>query len=316
MKRTLKILSIIGLVTILVLALAFSIGCSNDTQPEETTTAFSVTDDRGITYDFDGPVDTIVSLAPSNTEIIFFVKAGDKLIARTDYCNFPAEASSIESIGDYWQPDKERVVVLNPDVVLATDMHVTSGDVAWLEEQGLTVLVMNPETIDGIMDNIMLVGKLTGNKDIASQKISDLEVRIDYITDRTSVLTEGQKPRVLHVTWHDPLWTVGTNNFLSTVIEMAGGVNIFTDVSGDVQVDVELAVTRNPQVITVVTGHGDAMRSSYDYVVAADSPFIKTDAYKNDSVFLINADIATRPGPRIVEALELLARFIHPEIFP
>ncbi|MFC1860576.1 ABC transporter substrate-binding protein, partial [Chloroflexota bacterium] len=186
----------------------------------------------------------------------------------------------------------------------------------WLEEQGLKVLVMDPKTIDGIMNNIMQVGKLTGNEDLTIRKISDLEDRIDYITDRTSVLTEGQKPRILHVTWHDPLWTVGTDNFLNMVIGMAGGTNIFADTSGDVQVDIELAVTRNPQVITVVSGHGAAMRSSYDYVVAADSPFAETDAYINDNVFLINADMASRSGPRVVEALELFAKFIHPEIFP
>jgi iron complex transport system substrate-binding protein len=316
MKRILKIFALTGLAVTLVLMLALATGCSDDTQTEEPSTAFSVTDDRGIAYDFDEPVGTIVSLAPSNTEIVFFVEAGNELIARTDYCNFPAEVSSIESIGGFWQPDKERVVILDPDVVLATDMHVSSGDVEWLEAQGLKVVVLNPQTMDGIMDNIMLIGELTGNKDIASRKISDLEDRVNYITDRTSVLTDGQKPRVLHVTWHDPLWTVGTDNFLNTVIEMAGGTNIFTDVSGDVQVDIELAVTRNPQVITVVTGHGDAMRGSYDYIIAADSPFVDTDAYINDSVFLINADIATRSGPRIIEALELFAKFMHPEIFP
>jgi len=299
------------------LILAGVTGCNgnSNTQLRETSSDIVVTDDTGTTYNFEGPVETIVSLAPSNTEIVFFVEAGDKLIGRTDYCNYPAEVSSIETVGGFYDPDKEKIVVLNPDVVLATDLQVTSGDAAWLEEQGLWVIVLYPGDVYGILDNIMLVGQLTGNEDIASEKIADLEARIDYVTERTAIITEDEKPRVLHVTWHNPLWTVGADNFLNTVIQMAGGTNIFTDVSGDVQVDIELAVTRNPQVITVVTGHGDAMSSSYDYVVAEDSPYSETDAYKNGRIFLIDADIASRQSPRVVEALELFAEFFYPEIF-
>ena len=316
MKRIPKtMLVIVGLVAVLILSLPLAAGCDGNGQVEEEGTAeFSITDDRGITFDFAGPVDTMISLAPSNTEVIFFVEAGDKLIGRTDYCNYPEEASAVESIGGYWDPDKERVVVLNPDVVLATDMHVSTGDVEWLEAQGLTVVVLDPVDMDGVMDNISLVGTLTGNEAVADQKVGELEERIDYITEQTATLSEAEKPGVLHVTWHDPLWTVGSDNFLNTVIEMAGGTNIFTDVSGDVQVDIEQAVTRNPQVITVVGSHGSDT-GSYDYVVAEDSPFNETDAYQNGRVFMVDGDIVSRPGPRIVEALELFAEFFYPEIF-
>ncbi len=314
MRRISKIVSFVALIAMLLLPVLFAPGCSNSSK--ETASAFSVTDDRGVTLSFDEPVDSIISLAPSNTEIVFFVGAGDKLIGRTDYCNFPAEVSSIESIGGYSGADKERVVILNPDVVLATHMHVSNGDVDWLEDHGLTVVVLDPESLEDILNNILLVGKLTGNEDQTKQKVAGLQARVKYITDRTAVLSEGQKPRVLHVTWHDPLWTVGQGSFLNAVIGMAGGTNIFSNVAENAQVDVEQAVTRNPQVITVVTGHGSAMTYSYDYIVAVDSPFKETDAFKDDRVFMINADIATRPGPRIVEALELFAKFLHPEIFP
>lgn len=307
MKRIIKALPVLGLIAVLTFTLVAAVAC---------TEAIGVTDERGVNIEFDDPVDTIVSLAPSNTELVFFVGAGDKLIGRTDYCNYPEEASSVESIGGFYDPNKEAVVVLNPDVVLATDMHVDNGDVEWLEDQGLKVIVMTPQTVGEVMDCIMLVGKITGNEGTASRKVKELEERVDAITEETSALTEEEKPRVLHVTWHDPLWTVGANNVMNTVIEMAGGVNIFTDVSGDVQVDVEQAVVRNPEVITVSTGHGSNMTDSYDYIVAADSLFKETDAHKNDNIHLIDADLVSRAGPRIVDALELVAGFIHPEIFP
>jgi iron complex transport system substrate-binding protein len=305
---------IAGLIAVLVLSLPLLGGCDGNGQNggEEITTEFSITDDRGITFDFEGPVDTIISLAPSNTEIIFFVGAGDKLIGRTEYCNYPEEVSSIESIGGYWDPDKERVVILDPDVVLATDIHVSTGDAEWLEDQGLTVVVLAPQDMDDIMDNIRLVGKLTGNEAVADQKTAELEARVDYVFERTAPL--DVKPRVLHVTWHDPLWTVGSDNVLNTVIGMAGGMNIFADVSGDVQVDIELAVTRDPQVITVIGSHG-IDTGSYDFLMAEDSPFVETEAYKDGRIFIVDADMTTRPGPRLVDILEQFAEFFHPEIF-
>jgi iron complex transport system substrate-binding protein len=284
----------------------------------ETSTlmVYSVTDDRGYTYEFSEPVDSIISLAPSNTEIVYFVGAGDKLIGRTDFCNFPAEVSDVESIGGFSTPDKERVVILDPDIVLATGMHVSTGDVEWLEEQGLNVLVLEPDDIDGILDDILMVGQVTGNADTTATKVAELEARIDAVKAATVGLLPAERPSVLHVTWHDPLWTAGPDTFIGAVISMAGGTSLFNDISGDAQVDTEQAVTRNPQVITVVTSHGDYGLDSYNYVVAEDSPFVNTDAYINDMVMQIDGDLASRPGPRIVDALELIAQFLHPELFP
>ena len=279
------------------------------------STAFTITDDLDKTFSFDAPVTTIVTLAPSNTEVVFAVGAGDKLIGRTDYCNFPPEAASIESVGGFWNPDKEKVVVLDPDVVLANGAHDDSGDTAWLEDKGLTVITLEPQTMADIMDNILMVGKLTGRETEASQLVEDLESRIDYVSDRTAGLTDGQKPRVLHVTWHDPLWTVGADSFINEVIDISGGVNIFADLSGDVQANMDTAVIRNPEVITVVTGHGSAMNTPFEAITAGDSVFKTTDAYVNDRIYLVNADLASRGGPRIIEALEMYARWIHPEIF-
>jgi len=282
---------------------------------EAASTAFTITDDLDKTFSFDAPVTTIVTLAPSNTEVVFAVGAGDKLIGRTDYCNFPPGAASVESVGGFWNPDKEKVVVLDPDVVLATGAHNQSGDTAWLEEKGLTVITLDPQTLSDILRDIIMVGKLTGGEAVASALVADLQSRIDYVSDRTAGLTDGQKPRVLHVTWHDPLWTVGVDTFANEVIDICGGVNIFADLSGDVQANTDTAVIRNPQVITVVTGAGSAVNTPYEAITAADSIFKATDAYVNDRIHLVDADLASRGGPRIVEALEMYSRFIHPEIF-
>jgi len=320
MKRITKLFLILSTMRVLLTALTGVTGCATSSTTSTTVstqnTTFTVTDDRGTTVSFTAPVNSIVSLAPSNTEVVCFTGAINKLIARTNYCNYPTAGSSIESIGGYSKPDKERIVILHPDVVLATGIHVSSGDVAWLEKQGLKVLVLDPKDIAGIMKDIIMVGELTGNEIIATQKVAELQSKMDAITASTAGLSEGAKPRTLFVTWHDPLWTQGSGAFMNDVIQMAGGKNIFSDITGDAQVDTELAVTRNPQVIIVVTAMGDNYMQSYDYITAANSPFSATDAYKNKKVFLLNSDIATRPGPRIIDALQLVAKDLHPEIFP
>jgi iron complex transport system substrate-binding protein len=313
LKRITRIISILSLIAVMALSLPFVASCSEEEQPEEKISAYSITDDARKTYSFEEPVDSIVSLAPSVTEIVYFVDAGDKLIGRTDYCNYPDAASEVESIGGYYDPNLEKIVILDPDVVLADNIHISTGAIEWLQSQGLTVILIDPKDIDGIMNDIMLVGEITGNADIAEEKVSGLESRVNAVTDALSGLSDEDKPTVLHVTWYDPLWTSGNNSFQDMIIELAGGVNIFSDVSGDVEVDLEQAVVRNPDVITVISDMGE--ETSYHYIIAEDSPFAATDAYINNCVYIVDSDIVGRPGPRMVDALELYAKLLYPELF-
>jgi iron complex transport system substrate-binding protein len=282
----------------------------------ETVHLISVTDDAGITYTFEGPVDSIVSLAPSITEIVYFVDAGDLLIGRTDYCNYPEEVSEVASIGGYYSPDVELIVSLEPDVVLADSIQVDTGDVAYLQSLGMTVIVIDSEDIDDILESILLIGEITGNLDAAVEGVAGLRARVDAVVDTIAAagISDEDKPSVLHLTWYDPLWTIGQGSFLNIVIETAGGVNIFGDVTtSDFEADLEQAVSRNPDVITVVSDHGS--ETSFYYVLAEGSPFVETNAYINGDVYIVDSDLVCRPGPRIVDALELYAKLLYPELF-
>jgi iron complex transport system substrate-binding protein len=311
--KRLPMTALLALSLLVVVALVAAGACGGSKPKPET--GFTVTDDLGKTFSFDGPVNSIVSLAPANTEIVFAIGAGDKLIGRTDYCDYPPEAASVESVGSFDSPNKEKIVMLNPDVILAADIHDKSGDTAWLQEKGLKVITLNPQTLTDILADISLVGQITGNEAKAEELVADMQSRIDYVAQKTASLSDNQRPRVLQVTWHDPLWTEGQGSFVDALIKIAGGVNIFSDVSGDAQVDLETAVIGNPEVIIVFTNAGSDTTQSYDYIIGSDSPFKTTDAYKNGRIYLVDADVASRPGPRIVEALEMYAKFIHPEIF-
>ncbi len=336
MKQFRRFIATVGLISIIVLSVPFISGCKPEVQTvtatktvistsattvTQTTTAtvtetvqlISITDDAGITYTFEGAVDTIVSLAPAITEIVYFVDAEDNLIGRTDYCNFPEEVTEVESIGGYYDPNKEKILLLNPDVVLADSIQCTTGDVEWLQSQGLTVIVLAPSDIEGIMRDIRLVGSITGKQQFAADAVSGLQDRLDAVCDALSGLDEDQEPSVLHITWYDPLWTVGQHTLLDIVIGMVGGINIFADVEWDAQVDLEQAVIRNPDIITVISDHGS--ESFYVLVSAADSPFKTTNAYLNGCIYIVDSDVVCRAGPRIVDALEIYARLLHPELY-
>ncbi|MFC1951211.1 ABC transporter substrate-binding protein [Chloroflexota bacterium] len=309
MKKLATLIAILALSAIALLPVA----CSKPQIQQQAD--ITIIDDGGTSHSFDGPVDSIVSLSPSVTEIVYAVGAGDKLIGRTDYCNFPAAATDVASIGSFRSPDKESIVVKDPDVVLAGNKHEENGDIDWLTQQGLTVILLDPTDFEGIMANITLVGKISGNETQAAEVIDTMQEDIAYVTDRLVSLTQEQKTKVLHVTWDNPLWTVGQNNFAHQVIEAAGGANIFDDLEGDVQASIETAVVRDPQVIVTITGHGSGYYTPYDNVTAPDSAYKDTYAYKNSRVHMLNANLIARAGPRITEGLLLYARFLHPEIF-
>ena len=269
----------------------------------------AVTDDTGVTYTFEGPVDSIVSLAPSITEIVYFAVQAICWSAEPTIATI-RKVSEVDSIGGYYSPNSELIIELDPDVVLADSIHVSSGSVEYLKSQGMTVIVFDAKNIDGIFDNILLVGQITGNLDNAIEGVAGLRARMDAVVNTIAAanISDQDKPSILHLTWFDPLWTIGQGSFLNVVIEMAGGINIFSDVAiSDFQADLEQAVLRNPDIITVLSDHGS--ESSFHSVVADDSPFAKTTAYLNGDIHLVDSDVVSRPGPRIIDALELYARY-------
>lgn len=273
----------------------------------------SFVDDLGRTVNIEKVPQKIVSLAPSNTEILYALGLGDKVVGVTEFCNYPEAAKAKPKIGGFATVDIERVVALKPDLILAAPIHEGTVIPA-LEKVGLTVLALAPKTLDGVLDNISLVGKITGKSWEASQLVTSLEKRIKAITDKTRALTEAERPRILYLTWHDPLWTAGSGTVTDELINIAGGKNIAHDLTGHKTIVLETIIARNPQVIIVITGHGEARDLPFYYV--KNEPRLRTtEAVMADRVYQIDADTFVRPGPRIVDGLEQLAKFIHPELF-
>jgi iron complex transport system substrate-binding protein len=308
-------LLIIAVLTLSILALLA--GCqgaatSPSTSPSPSSPVI-ITDDLGRSVSIKTAPQRIISLAPSNTEILFSLGLDDKIVGVSDYCNYPEAAKSKPHVAGYSTPDIEKIVSLQPDLVLASDIHKTEVIPA-LEKLGITVLAFKPATLDAVMKDISLAGSVTGRGQSAGAIVSSLQKRIQAVADKTAALTSAARPRVLYITWHDPLWTAGRGTIIHDLIEKAGGINIAADLSGYANITLEAAIQRNPQVILVMSSMG-TNSASFDYV-KTEPRFQAVDAVKNNRVYKVDADIFGRTTPRIVDGLEQLAGWIHPELFP
>jgi iron complex transport system substrate-binding protein len=294
------------------LVLIFLAACAS---PQESTlpSPTEVTDQLGRVVVLDKLPNRIISLAPSNTEILFALGLADRVVAVTDYCNYPPEAEAKPSIGGFSTPNIEEIVALSPDLLLATSIH-EKKIIPQLENKGLTALALSPKTIDGVLEAISLTGKVTGVPENASALATEMRRRIKAVTDKTASLPSEPRPGTFYIVWHDPLMTAGSGTLQDELIEKAGGLNIARELTDYADISLEAVIVANPDVIIAGAGHGSGQDQPFQY--AQVEPRLRdTSARQNNHVYTIDADLASRPGPRIVEGLEIFAQFIHPELF-
>jgi iron complex transport system substrate-binding protein len=287
---------------LLTIALVLTVcGCD-----EQTPTQY-VFDDLGRLVAINGTPQRIISLAPSNTEILFALGLGEKVVGVTDWCDYPPEAQQKEKVGSYDTPDIEKIVALNPDLILVaygTTMDVINS----LIELGLTVFGIKTTDLDDLLNDIRTIGEITDKEVEALAITSEMAVGIHAVTDQTEELE--QRPKVFYITWHDPLWTVGAGTFIHELIEKGGGVNICGNLTGDMTISIEEVIARNPEVIITSSWPG-----VYEWAMN-ETALNVTDARQNDRVYTCDDNLVQRPGPRLVKGLEWFAHFIHPDIFP
>jgi len=278
-----------------------------------TSSAIEITDQLGRTVKLDRIPQRIISLAPSNTEILFALGLGDKVVGVSDYCNYPSEVQEKPSIGGFSTPNIEEVVALSPDLILATSIH-EKRIIPQLEEKGMTVFALTPKTLDEVLEAITLAGEITGKEERASGLVAQMRNRIKAVTDKTDSLSQEQRLRVFYLTWHDPLMTCGAGTHHDELIRLAGGTNIARELTGYADISLEAVIQANPEVIIAGVGMGTGKDLSFQYV-RTESRLRNVDARINHRVYSINIDLVGRPGPRIIDALEKFAQFIHPELF-
>lgn len=280
---------------------------------EPAAKALVLVDGRGQELSFSAPPKRIVSIAPSNVELLYAIGAGDLLVGRDELTDYPPEALAVESIGTpYGELNSEAVVALEPDLVLAADINPPE-QVAAVENLGLPVFVVpNPLDFEGLYANISTLGELTGH----SQEADELDAALAERVGRVLGGIEGAGPVSVYyeIDGTDPTapWTTGAGTFQHYLITLAGGDNIAADLDMWQTISVEEIVTRDPEVI--VFEQGVWIPTTPDSL--GERPgWSDIAAVQSGRIYGIDTNLTGRPGPRLVDGLEVLAEILHPELF-
>lgn len=282
-------------------------------QATRTATALTFTDGLGREISLNGSAQKIISLAPSNTEILFAIGAGSQVVGRDQLSDYPAEAANITDIGSPFEAlNTELIVSLKPDLVLAAEIN-TPEQVKQLEDLGLTVYYLkNPLTLEEMYGNLEIVAQLTGHETEAATLIESLKARVATVDEKIAPISS--RPNVFYeMDGTDPAkpWTAGKGTFITQLIDRAGGYNIAADIDGYPQLSLEQVVAADPAFIIL----GDAAYGVTPESIASRPGWENLSAVKNNLIFPFDDNLVSRPGPRLVDALEELAKLLRPELF-
>jgi iron complex transport system substrate-binding protein len=289
------------LVFAIALALALT-GCGGGANSAQRTNApvREVADDLGRTVRLPEKIERAVSLAPNLTENIFAVGAGDRLVGVTTFCNYPPEAEKIQKVSDTQTPNVESIIALKPDVVFVSTASQLENFARILERRNIAVFVTNPQNLEDVFKNLETLGRLFGTTEKAEKLVAELKQRIAAIDEKVS---GKPKVRVFVQIDKDSLYTVGKDSFITDLIERAGGESLTKTIeTAYPKISKETALALNPDAIILSESPNN---------LEPNEVFKNSAAVKNGKVYKINADLLSRPGPRLVDALEQLAKDLH-----
>ena len=271
--------------------------------------ALTVTDQTGRAVTLAAPPRRIVSLVPGVTEMVFAIGAEERLVGVTDFCDYPAAARKKRSVGGMLAPSLETLVALRPDLVVATDSGNTDETRTQLERLRLPVYLVSPRGIADVFRTMEQLGALTGQSARAAEAVAGLERRVRAVAERVAA---RPRPRVLYVVWPEPLIVPGRGAAVTELIELAGGASVTANAAeGYPRWSVESAVAGAPELIVLAQhGAGTSPLSREKWERFAGLPAIRAGRIHN-----VDGDLFHRFGPRVVDALEILARLVHPEAF-
>jgi iron complex transport system substrate-binding protein len=322
MKRQIKHVSIFFAV---VMILAVFAGCVSKAEapveapveepvvaeaPKEAGTAFpvDVIDYNGNIVTIEEEPQTIVSLAPANTEVLFALGLGDKMVGVTEYCDFPEAALAVDKVGDFNGPNIEMIIEKMPDLIVSAGyMHEEAQ--ATFEELGIIVLPIEAASFDNVYTSIENIAKATGTTDAATVIIEEMKTAVDEVKAKTA---NAEKKKVFYAldTTGDEIWTVAQGTFIDDIITMVGGENIATGETPWTTISSESIIEANPDVIIVPPFGADIS------IFSEDSAYVGITAVKEEQyVILPDVNVISRGGPRLIEAIYMMGEAIQPGIF-
>ena len=278
-------------------------------------TPVTVTDTDGNLVTITEKPDKIISLAPVCTEIIYAVGAGDRLVGDTDYCNYPEAARYVEKVGGFSTISSEKVIALSGgNTVIFANPNNGKGVIDYLKQQGCTVIVVDIRSVGDIYAAFNLIGKAVGCAENAEKINAGITAALKAVTDK--IPDTAERPSAAYIISTNPYYIAGKNTFQDELITLSGGVNAFSDVDGWGAVTLEKILIEDPDIILLDSDmNSGSPASGVIEKFTSDARIAALSAVKNNQVYVVNADIFDRGGPRITEAVDTLSKILHPEIF-
>lgn len=297
----------------LLLFLLFNLSaCEHNKTPKQdpaNTTYQTVKDEIGREVKITTSPKRIVSLAPSITEILFALNLGEQVVGVTSYCNYPAQATKIKQVSDTLHPNLEMIISLKPDLVLISTASQLEQFMAKLSEIGIPVFVIKSQSVEGVLSSIELVGQVTDRKIQAKNLVDSLENRLEKVKEQG----QGQTPpKVFFIVGTEPLITAGKGAFVTDLINLAGGKSISDDVETEWPAySIESVIARSPEIILLPGGHNFDINDTESAKALLPKGLEATPAVIKKKTYQIDGDLILRPGPRIVDGLEQMAKLFH-----
>ncbi len=272
----------------------------------------TITDARGVAVRVDKRPARIVSTAPVVTEILFAVGAGDRVVAVTNQCNYPPEVTKLPRVGGFFSPSAEKVLAATPDLVIGSRGNPPEF-LSAVHASGCPVFTVDPRTLDDIYSAVRQIARLAGMPDGGEGTVTGMQGRLAAVAGKLRDIAEDRRPTAFIFLQVDPIWTAGADTFQDGVIRAAGARNTAGKLESFTAFPSESLIAADPDYLILSTMEGDPEAMVRE--VASNPVYQRLFAVKKGHLIVLDADVIMRPGPRVVEAVETMAKCFYPDRF-
>ncbi|MBP0986412.1 MAG: ABC transporter substrate-binding protein [Oscillospiraceae bacterium] len=307
--------TIAALILLMVMVMSILSGCGKKEpepeptpEPEPVDTSIVFTDMAGREVKLEKPAEKIVALEPSDCEILYAIGAGNTLVGRGDYCDYPAEVMDIPSVQSGYETNIEAVIELGPEVVIMTKMAQTEDQINAFENAGIKVIMTDAQDINGIYECVNMIGKATGKEDAAANVVSQMKSAFDSIKKEGAGQGKTVYFEVSPLQWG--LWAAGSGTFMDEAAQMLGLTNIFGDQAGWLEVSEEQVISADPDyIVTITMYYGEGPTPAEE--ICSRPGWEKMKAVVNEDIIIIQDNSLSRPSPRLVDGITAMNTFIE-----
>ncbi|WP_339276713.1 ABC transporter substrate-binding protein [Paenibacillus sp. FSL W8-0426] len=277
----------------------------------KTQYPLTVTDATGESFTFEKAPTKIVSVSPAETESLFALGLDEQIVGVSDFDDYPEAATTKPKMGGVSKPNEESIIAADADLVV-TGISMSEEAVKKLRDLGITIFKTDPKSVDDVINNIETFGKITDRQAEAQKLAAQMKQDVADVTEAVKSVKPEDKKKV-YVEF-SPGWTVGKGEFMDEIITLSGATNVASDMTGWNEINEENIIAANPDVILYAD---DVVEDSktLDQIIKARSGWDQITAVKNDQVIGLDANLLTRPGPRVTQGLKEVAKAVYPDLF-